>query len=195
MCVMLKRVAVLLACLFVLCASKVSAINVKYFSEDVQIRSALTLLDDVGAKEIFDNLQENSVKIKFYDLSQISYDYKNHFAINTTDVWGNRYILINTKFQNAPTEQIACLIAHESFHKGKVATLEEETTATRKEAQYWSVLKKHNVQYAQTALTQRLNSLANLEHSSTVSHDYIQDRISNSSFYRNQLALRDRRKF
>ena len=54
---MLKRVAVLLACLFVLCASKVSAINVKYFSEDVQIRSALTLLDDVVAKEIFDNLQ------------------------------------------------------------------------------------------------------------------------------------------
>ena len=64
---------------------------------------------------------------------------------------------------------------------------------------YWiprelEVLKKHNVQYAQTALTQRLNSLANLEHSSTVSHDYIQDRISNSSFYRNQLAFRDRRK-
>ena len=55
MCVMLKRVAVLLACLFVLCASKVSAINVKYFSEDVQIRSALTLLDDVGAKEIFES--------------------------------------------------------------------------------------------------------------------------------------------
>ena len=189
MCVMLKRVAVLLACLFVLCASKVSAINVKYFSEDVQIRSALTLLDDVGAKEIFDNLQENSVKIKFYDLSQISYDYKNHFAINTTDVWGNRYILINTKFQNAPTEQIACLIAHESCHKGKVATLEEETLATQKEAFYWSKLKDTHKSYNSSELLSRLDNLAVLRKASTIKNDLILNKISNSSFYRQQLAI------
>ena len=186
---MLKRVAVLLACLFVLCASKVSAINVKYFSEDVQIRSALTLLDDVGAKEIFDNLQENSVKIKFYDLSQISYDYKNHFAINTTDVWGNRYILINTKFQNAPTEQIACLIAHESCHKGKVATLEEETLATQKEAFYWSKLKDTHKSYNSSELLSRLDNLAVLRKASTIKNDLILNKISNSSFYRQQLAI------
>ena len=192
---MLKRVLVLLACLFVLSSSAVSAMNVKYFSEDLKIREALAMLDDIGAKEIFDNLQENSVKIQFYDITQISYSYSRHFAMNTTDTWGNRYILINSRYKNAPTEQIACLIAHESCHKGRVATLAEETTATRTEAKYWQVLKRHNHEYANTALTNRLNSLANLESSSTVNHDYIQDRISNSKFYQSQLAVRERRAF
>lgn len=192
---MLKRVLVLLACLFVLSSSAVSAMNVKYFSDDLKIREALTMLDDIGAKEVFDNLQENSVKIQFYDLTQISYSYGKHFAMNTTDTWGNRYILINSRYKNAPAEQIACLIAHESCHKARVATLAEETTATRTEARYWQVLKQRNHTYANTALTNRLNSLANLESSSTVNHDYIQDRISNSKFYQSQLAVRERKAF
>ncbi len=192
---MLKRVLVLLACLFVVFSSSVSAMNVKYFSDDSKIREALMMLDDIGASEIFDNLQENSVKIIFYDLTQISFKYQNTFAINSTDNWGDRYILINSRYKNAPTEQIACLIAHESCHKGKVATLAEETTATRTEAKYWTVLKKRNVVYANTALTNRLNNLANLESVSTVDHDRIQERISNSSFYQSQLAVRERRSF
>ena len=189
-----KKIMLLTACLVVLSANQVLAVNVKYFSNDYKIQSALTLLDNAGASEVFDNLRENSVKIIFYDLTQISFSYKNHFAINSTDLWGNRYILINMKYKNAPIEQIACLIAHESCHKGKIATLDEETKATRTEAQYWSILKKRNVEYSQTALLARLNSLSNLEHISTVSHDYIQEKISNSSFYKNQLAVRDRRK-
>ena len=195
MCVMFKRILVLLACLFVLFSSRVSAMNVKVFTDDSKITAALEMLDDIGATEIIENLQENSVKIRFYDLGQISYGYKDHFAINTTDTWGNRVILINTKYQNAPIEQIACLIAHESCHKAAVATLAEETTATRKEAQYWTVLKNRNISYADTALTRRLNNLVNLESTSTVDHDYIQERISNSSFYQNQLAVRERRAF
>jgi len=192
---MLKRVLVLSACLFVLLSSRVSAMNVKYFSDDFKIIKALEMLDNVGAKEIFDNLQENSVKIMFYDLSQISFSYHNHFAINTVDTWGNRFILINTKFKTAPVEQIACLIAHESCHKSRVATMAEETKATRTEAQYWTILKKHNTVYEQTALTNRLNKLANLERVSTVNHDYIQDKISNSRFYQEQLAVRERKMF
>ena len=191
---LIKKILLSAACVVVLSSAQVSAVNVKYFSNDCKIQSALTLLDNAGACEIFDNLRENSVKIIFYDLTQISFSYKNHFAINSTDLWGNRYILINMKYRNAPIEQIACLIAHESCHKGKIATLDEETKATRTEAQYWSILKKHNVEYSQTALLVRLNSLSNLEHISTVSHDYIQEKISNSSFYKNQLAVRDRRK-
>jgi len=192
---MFKRLIVLLACVFIVCSSQVLAMNLNRFTEDAKIKSALEMLDDIGAEEIFDNLMENSVKIRFYDLGQISYSYKNHFAMNTVDDWGNRIILINTKYQKAPTEQIACLIAHESCHKAKVATLEEETKATRKEAQYWTVLKNRYISYEETPLTNRLNSLVNLEHSSTVDHDYIQERISNSSFYQNQLAIRERRSF
>ena len=131
MCVMFKRVFVLMACLVMLSSSAVMAENVRNFSEDVKIQSALEMLDDIGAEEIFNNLRENSVKIMFYDLSQIAFKHANHFAMNTTDTWGNRYILINSKFKNAPTEQIACLIAHESCHKANKATLAEETLATR----------------------------------------------------------------
>lgn len=192
---MFRRLLVLLACMFVVFSSQVSAMNLNRFTDDAKIKSALEMLDDIGANEIFDNLMENSVKIRFYDLGQISYSYKNHFAMNTVDDWGNRIILINTKYQKAPTEQIACLIAHESCHKAKVATLAEETTATRKEAQYWVVLKNRSITYAESPLTNRLNNLVNLEHSSTVDHDYIQERISNSSFYQNQLAVRERRSF
>ena len=193
---MLKRVLVLIACLFVLSSSCSFGMNVKSFSDDSRIVKALALLDNVGATDVFENLQENSVKIIFYDLSHISFKYQNHFAINSTDTWGNRYILINTKYMNAPTEQIACLIAHESCHKGKVATLAEETYATRTEARYWQALKHHNHNYENTALTNRLNSLAKLESETTVNHhDYIQDRISNSRFYQSQLAVRERRAF
>ena len=195
MCVMFKRVLVLIACLFVLSSSGVSAMNLKSFSSDSKIVEALSMLDNIGAHEVFDNLQYNSVKIMFYDLSQISFNYHKHFAVNTTDTWGNRYILINTKYKNAPAEQIACLIAHESCHKAKVATLSEETRATRTEARYWMMLKKHNVESQDSALLTRLNGLANLEHSSTVGHDYIQDKISNSKFYQSQLAVRERRTF
>ena len=192
---MLKRVTVLIACLFVLSSSCVFAMDVKGYSDDVKIRQALTMLDDIGANDVFYNLNENSVKIMFYDLSQISFSYSNHFAMNTTDNWGNRYILINSRYKNAPTEQIACLIAHESCHKAKVATLAEETKATRTEARYWQVLKQKNVNYSNTPLTTRLNGLANLENVSTVDHDYIQDKISNSNFYKEQLVLRERRQF
>ena len=192
---MLKKIVLLLACLVVLFSSSVSAMNVKGFSDDLKIRQALTLLDNVGATEIFDNLMENSVKIQFYDLTQISFSYGKHFAMNTTDNWGNRYILINSRYKNAPVEQIACLIAHESCHKARVATLAEETKATRTEAKYWQVLKNRNIAYAPSALLTRLNNLANLENTSTVDHDYIQERISNSSFYKQQLAVRERKTF
>ena len=192
---MLKRVFVLIACLFVLSSSATMAANYRYFTEDVKIESALEMLDDIGAKEIFDNLHENSVKIMFYDLTQISFKHANHFAMNTVDTWGNRYILINSKFKNAPTEQIACLIAHESCHKANKATLAEETLATRTEAKYWTVLKKRNIAYANTSLTRRLNSLANLESVSTVDNDLIENRISNSRFYQEQLVLRERKSF
>ena len=192
---MFRRLIVLIACMFVIFSSQVSAMNVNRFTEDMKIKSALEMLDDIGATEIFDNLMENSVKIRFYDLGQISYGFRNHFAMNTTEVWGNRVILINTKYQKAPVEQIACLIAHESCHKADKATLQEETTATRKEAQYWTILKKRNFSYPESSLTKRLNNLVNLESCSTVDHDYIQERISNSNFYQNQLAIRERRTF
>jgi len=176
--------------MFVLCSMPACAAYMDSFTSDAHIKSALVLLQEAGAQEVFENLEENSVKIVFYDLTQISFKYMNHFAINSVDTFGNRYIMINTKFKNASPEEIACLIAHESFHKLKVATFEEETLATSKEAYYWGILKKENKQYAPSELLTRLDRLAELDSHSNANRNLIRERIGNSSFYREQLAIR-----
>ncbi|MBO6271864.1 hypothetical protein J6O48_03685 [bacterium] len=185
----IKRI--IIAILMVLfCATPSFAAYIDNFTRDADIKPALIMLEKAGAQEVFDNLEENSVKISFYDLSQISYRYMNSFALNSVDSFGNRYILINSKFKNASPEEIACLIAHESFHKLKVATLEEETLATQKEAHYWGLLKNSHRNYTQSPLLSRLNRLVLLDAQSDNQKNYIRERISNSSFYKEQLAIR-----
>lgn len=191
---MLARFISAIICVVMFCSNMAFAWNVRSFSDDYDIQSALKLLKQIGADEVFENLQENSVKIIFYDLSMINFSYSKHFAINSVDSWGDRYILINSKFRNASREELACLIAHESFHKGKVATMSEETLATRKEAYYWSILKVPGKRYTQSSLTNRLNKLASLYEESTEANNLIEQRIQNSKFYQEQLAVRERRR-
>ena len=149
---MLKRMLSTLLCMMLFCSTCAYSWNIRSFSQDEDIRDALRLLENIGAEEVFDNLQENSVKIIFYDLSLINFSYRNHYAINSVNNWGERYILINSKYKNASREEIACLIAHESFHKSNKATLAEETLATQKEAYYWSILKVPGKFYPSTSL-------------------------------------------
>lgn len=191
---MLARFISAIICVVMFCSNMAFAWNVRSFSDDYDIQSALKLLKQIGADEVFENLEENSVKIIFYDLSMINFSYSKHFAINSVDSWGDRYILINSRFRNASREELACLIAHESFHKGKVATMSEETLATRKEAYYWSILKVPGKRYTQSSLTNRLNKLASLYEESTEANNLIEQRIQNSKFYQEQLAVRERRR-
>ena len=78
---------------------------------------------------------------------------------------------------------------HESCHTARVATLEEETTATSKEASCWCKLKKSGTTYPETKLTKRLNKIANLHIASADGNNYIGDKIASSSFYRNQFGM------
>ena len=192
---MLNRLISALLCLTLFCANSSLAWNVKSFSQDDDIRAALKLLNSIGADEVFENLQENSVKIIFYDLSIIKFSYANHYAINSVDNWGDRYILINSKFRRVSKEELACLIAHESFHKAKVATAAEETLATQKEAYYWSILKVPGKFYQNSPLNNRLNKLAALYSESTQANNLIEQRIYHSKFYQSQLAISSRSRF
>lgn len=181
----MKNVLVTLFVFVVLTVTQAFAYNVKEFSSDTKIQSALALLEQTGEYDVFRNLRKNAVKIKFYHLS-----YGNVYAANTYDSFGRRVILINSLYENAPVEQIACLIAHESCHTARKATLEEETTATSKEASCWTKLKKHNVTYPETKLTKRLDKIAGLHIASTQDgNNYIGDKIASSSFYRTQFGL------
>ena len=181
----MKNVLVALFVFFALTITQAFAYNAKDFSSDSKIISALNLLEQNGDYDVFANLRKNAVKIKFYHLS-----YGNVYAANTYDSYGRRVILINSIYANAPVEQIACLIAHESCHTARKATLEEETTATSKEAACWAKLKRANVTYPESKLTKRLDKIANLHIASVQDgNNYIEDKIASSSFYRAQFGL------
>lgn len=160
--------------------------NLKEFSNDTKIISALEVLAQSGEYDVFNNLQKNAVKIRFYNLS----GYGNVYATNSYDKTGRRVILINSIYESAPIEQIACLIAHESCHILRKATMEEETIATQKEAACWTRLKKDSATYPESKLTKRLNRLAALYLASTNDgNNYIQDKIASSSFYKAQFGM------
>ena len=180
----MKKVLVALFVFVTLTVSQAFAYNLKSFSNDATIIAAMQLLEQNGEHDVFANLKRNAVKVKFGSLP-----YSNVYAANMYDSYGRRIIVINTTYKNAPIEQIACLIAHESCHVARKATLEEETTATSKEASCWTKLKKQNVVYPQTKLTKRLDKLAGLHIASADGNNYIGDKIANSSFYRAQFGL------
>jgi hypothetical protein len=181
----MKKVLVTLFVFITLTVSQAFAYNLKTFTSDSTILAAMELLEQNGEHDVFANLKKNAVKVKFYTLSM-----SNVYAANTYDNYGRRVILINSTYKNAPIEQIACLIAHESCHVARKATLEEETIATSKEASCWTKLKKSGVTYPQTKLTKRLNNLAELHNESIADgNNYIEDKIASSSFYRTQFNL------
>lgn len=180
----MKKVLVALFVFVTLTVSQAFAYNLKSFSNDATILAAMQLLEQNGEYDVFANLKKNAVKVKFDVLP-----YSNVYAANMYDSYGRRIIVINTTYKNAPIEQIACLIAHESCHVARKATLEEETTATSKEAACWTKLKQQNVVYPQTKLTKRLDKLAGLHIASADGNNYIGDKIASSSFYRAQFGL------
>lgn len=186
----MKRFTLTLLCIIFLTVSPVNAYNMNHFTDDFKVSDALVMLEKAGAYEVFDNLQENSVRIMFYDLALLSYSYRYHYAINGENNFGDRYILINTRYKKCSTEEIACLIAHESCHTSKRATLAEETLATETEAKYWIKLKQANKVYTNSDLKCRLDNLAYLYTHSDKYNNKIEERIANSDFYRNQLSIK-----
>jgi len=177
----------LLVTLFVFIAftlTQACAYSVNNFSNDAKIITAMNLLERNGEYQVFANMQKNAVKVKFGNLSMSTI-----YAANSYDTNGRRIIIINSFYKDAPVEQIACLIAHESYHTARVATLNEETIATQKEAQCWTKLKNASVVYPQTKLTRRLDKLAGLYLASDSNNNLIHDKIASSGFYRAQFGM------
>ena len=112
----------------------------------------MRVLEQAGENDVFRNLQRYGMRIKFDDLSMVM-NGKNAYAVSTYNNFGTRVILINSVYRNAPAEQIACLIAHESYHTGYSADLEEETLATSKEAACWTRVKVASKVYPDSRLT------------------------------------------
>ena len=165
------------------------AYRVTDFSSDTKIIAAMRLLEQAGEQDVFRNLQRYGMQVKFDDLSMVSYNKSKTFAVSTYNQFGTRVILINSIYKNAPAEQIACLIAHESFHTGYSADLEEETVATQQEAACWTRLKVASKTYPDSRLTRRLDKLSGLYLASGNGNNLVEEKIASSGFYRNQLGL------
>lgn len=158
-----KLIQCILLCVFLLLAPlSAYPYNVHHFTSDMKIAQALKLLQDNNGTEILDNLQVTSAKILFYDLALLSYKYMYYYAINGESNFGQRYILINTRYKNCTIEELACLIAHESCHKGKVCTTSEEKLAIQTEAKYWIRLKQSKKVYKDNDLKRRLDKFARI---------------------------------
>ncbi len=185
----MKKVLLVLVSLLFLTLNQAYAYRLNSFSDDAKIISAMRLLEQSGDTDVFRNLQKYGMKVKFSDLSMVSVGSNKAFAVSTYNQFGTRVILINSQYKNAPAEQIACLIAHESYHTGYSADLEEETLATQKEAACWSRLKNASKVYPDSKLTRRLDNLSNLYLASSENNNLVEQKIASNGFYRNQLGL------
>src|SRR5574344_1389471 len=157
----MNRVLFCVLVIFMFLALPVNAASMNKYSENSKIVSALNVLQSINANDVFTRLDKGSVKIMFYDLSLIDYSYAKHYAVSSTDNNGNNYILINERYQGAPKEAIASLIAHESVHVLPQATMDEEVRATTTEAQTWLKL-RDNASNSNSELVKRENNLATM---------------------------------
>ena len=186
----MKKLVVLFAAFVLLAFNQAAfAYRASNFSDDAKIVAAITLLEQSGETDVLRNLQKHAIRVSFDDLSAYTYNASKAYAISTYNQYGTRVIMINSIYRNAPVEQIACLVAHESMHVKRVADLEEETIATQKEAATWTRLKVASKTYPDTKLTRRLDKLSGMYLASSDGNNIIQSKIASNGFYRAQLGL------
>ncbi len=186
---MKKLVVLFTAMIFLSLSQMVYAYRAADFSSDSKIVAAIDLLERTGETDVLRNLRKYAIRVSFDDLSSVSYNSHKTFAISTYNKYGTRVIMINSIYKDAPVEQIACLVAHESMHVKRVADLEEETIATQKEAATWIRLKNTSKVYPDSRLTKRLDRLGGMYMASSNGNNLIQNKIASSGFYRAQLGL------
>lgn len=155
---MLKNVIVMTITMMVLLGSSVYAKNAEKVTKDLKLQEAVRIIENTGSANLINSLVKNRIQIRFYDLSLLSFEYAKHYAMRVDTSAGKQYILINSKFESAPTEAIACLVAHEAVHNLPNATFAEEVMATSVEAKTW-IQVRNNVDYENSTnpLVKRLN--------------------------------------
>ncbi len=102
------------------------------------------------------------IRVMFRDLSV--YGMSKCEAVTMKTKSGNLVIYINKKHEEAPSEAIACLIAHESQHHTQTNTKQEELRAWVKEVSTWNefVRRDKTLAYSAAPLVKRLNYIDKL---------------------------------
>jgi len=159
-------IAVIFATIF--CTSNIGHTNdYAAITKNTEIATALNALESVGKGDVIAILQGRNasgspIRVMFRDLS--IYGASNCEALTTKTQSGKIIIYINSEHKGAPSEAIACLIAHESQHHQMTNTKAEETRAWLKEVSTWNsfVRRDRTIVMLKHPLVKRENYIAKL---------------------------------
>ena len=165
---MLKELVVCLCFIVILNVSNAAlAGDFSVNTKQPVLTEALNKLEAMNNRKVLDVIQgQNStgkpIKIMFRDLAALGYGTCEAVTAKTTD--GRLVILISSNYKTAPTEAVACLIAHESVHHENTKTYEEEVRAWTTEVQTWVAFTSENpsLKISDSKLVKRLNYLSKL---------------------------------
>lgn len=136
-------------------------------TKNTEISAALTALESIGRHDVITILKGSNstgepIRVMFKDLS--IYGASDCEAMTTKTQSGKVVIYINSEHKGAPSEAIACLIAHESQHHTMTNTKAEETKAWLKEVSTWNafVRRDRTVAMLKHPLVKRENYIAKL---------------------------------
>ncbi len=159
-------IAVIFAVIF--CTNNIGHTNdYAEITKNTEIAAALSALQQVGKGDVIAILKGRNatgqpIRVMFRDLS--IYGASNCEALTTKTQSGKVVIYINAEHKGAPSEAIACLIAHESQHHTMTNTRAEETRAWFKEVSTWNafVRRDRTIVMLKHPLVKRENYIAKL---------------------------------
>lgn len=165
----MKRLFVLL-CVIVsfFCAKNATiASNFQNITTNSKISDSLMRLEMINRNDVLvilngRNQTGKPIRVMFRDLAV--YGMNNCEAVTMKTQSGGLVIYINKKHEDAPSEAIACLIAHESQHHTQTNTKQEELRAWLKEVSTWNefIRKDKTLAYSNSPLVKRLNYIDKL---------------------------------
>lgn len=141
--------------------------NFGLITKNPEISAALSALNSIGRHDVISilngkNATGQPIRVMFRDLA--IYGAQNCEAMTTKTQSGKVVIYININHKGAPSEAIACLIAHESQHHAMTNTRAEETRAWLKEVSTWNAFVRRNrtIAMSKHPLVKRENYIAKL---------------------------------
>ena len=165
----MKKFGILFVLIFSICLTFniTNAAGYEKITSNPKITAALGALETVNRNDVIAILSgRNStgkpIRVMFRNLS--IYGCTNCEAFTAKTRGGDLVIYINEEHKDAPTETIACLIAHESQHHTFTNTRAEELRAWISETTTWNafVRKNRSVAYLNHPLVKRENYISKL---------------------------------
>ncbi len=139
----MKQLIVLFCIMTIFVSTKSITIASDYqnITTNPKISASLDSLRSIGGNDVLavlngSNATGKPIRVMFRDLAV--YGMSNCEAVTMKTQGGSLVIYINKKHEDAPSEAVACLIAHESQHHPQTNTKVEELRAWLKETSTWN---------------------------------------------------------